>query len=72
MQCDEVVRLRKQMADLREKMAEQKRKARSFAKDPRPGRFSVGRSDYEPLLLRRMQMVAAQIERHVKSHGCQE
>ena len=72
MQCEEVTRLREQMAQLREKMNEQKRKARSFASDPRPGRFSVGHSDFEPLLLRRMQMVAAAIERHVKIHGCQE
>ena len=72
MTCDEMARLRKRMAQLREKLKEQKRKARAFSKQPRPGRFTVGRSDYEPLLQRRIQLVATEIERHVKTHGCQE
>lgn len=72
MPCDEVTRLRQRMADLKEKLAEQKRKARNFAGDSRPGRFTAGHSDYEPLLQRRMQEVAQQIESHIAQHRCQE
>lgn len=72
MACEEVVRLRQRMADLKQQLAEQKRKARSFAGDDRPGRFTTGRSDYEPLLQRRMQGIAQEIERHIAQHRCQE
>jgi hypothetical protein len=72
MACDEVIRLRQRMADLREQLAEQKRKARAFAGASRPGRFASGHSDFEPLLQRRMQVIAQQIEQHIAQHRCQE
>lgn len=72
MACEEVTRLRQRMADLKQKLAEQKRKARNFAGDNRPGRFTTGHSDYEPLLQRRMQEIAQEIERHIAQHRCQE
>ena len=72
MACEEVDRLRQRMADLRQQLADQKRKARSFVSDRRPGRFSSGHSDFEPLLQRRMQVLAQQIERHIAQHHCQE
>lgn len=72
MTCEEVTGMRKRMADLRDKLKEQRSKARAHASDSRPGRFKAGRSDFEPLLQRRIQMLAAEIERHIHTHGCQE
>lgn len=71
MPCDELQRLRDEATALKEKMNEQRRKARAKAADPRSGRIS-GRSELVPFLQRKLLRLADKIEVHMARHHCQE
>ena len=70
MTCAELQRLRAAATELKKTLAQQRRHARQHADEPR-GRHTRGRSDYEPLLERKLSRLGAAIERHVSHHHCQ-
>jgi hypothetical protein len=71
MTCEELAKLRKQATQIKKRMDEQKRKARSKAAHPRSGRPS-GKSEYVPLLQHKLSRLAERIEHHISEHRCQE
>jgi hypothetical protein len=71
MACHELVQLRKQATQVKNKMDEQRKKARSKASHTRHGRPS-GKSEYIPFLQRKLSRLADRIVRHISQHGCQE
>jgi hypothetical protein len=71
MACHELVQLRKQATQVKNKMEEQRKKARSKASHKRHGRPS-GKSEYLPFLERKLSQLADRIVRHIAQHGCQE
>ena len=71
MACHELVQLRKQATQVKNKMDEQKKKARSKASHTRHGRPS-GKSEYIPYLQRKLSRLSDRIDRHISQHGCQE
>lgn len=71
MACAELERLRQEATALKEKVDEQRRKARLKATDSRTGRVS-GKSEMIPFLQRKLQRVAEKIEVHVAGHNCQD
>jgi|1185.fasta_scaffold1163944_2 hypothetical protein len=71
MPCDALVQLRKNATRVREDLQAQKAKMRKFAGkgdrlDARPG------GDMEEYLARKLQRVSDEIERHIKTHQCQD
>jgi hypothetical protein len=71
MSCDELNRLRAEATTLKERMDEQRRRARAMARQSRSGRPS-GASELVPFLQRKLQRLAGKIERHVAQHRCQQ
>jgi hypothetical protein len=71
MACSELQRLRVEATAIKNQMEEQRRRARAQAGAEREGRPS-GRSEYLPLLQRKLERIAARIERHIATHQCQE
>ena len=71
MACHELVQLRKQATQVKNQMDEQRKKARSMANHTRHGRPS-GKSEYIPLLQRKLSRLGDRIDRHISQHGCQE
>jgi hypothetical protein len=71
MACHELVQLRKQATQVKIQMDEQKKLARSNAVAKRPGR-PAGKSEYIPLLKRKLSRLSDRIDRHISQHGCQE
>lgn len=71
MPCAELVRLREEATSLKQRMNEQRRKARATATAPRTGRSS-GRSEMVPFLQRKLLRLADKIEHHMAKHKCQE
>ncbi|MGH9523554.1 MAG: hypothetical protein ACRD3E_13590 [Terriglobales bacterium] len=71
MACEELDQLRQQATALKERVDEQRRKARGKALDPRSGRVS-GKSEMIPFLQRKLQRIAEKIEIHMNLHGCQD
>ena len=71
MPCAELVRLREEATSLKQRMHEQRRKARAKAADSRTGRVS-GRSEMIPFLQRKLLRLADKIEHHMAKHKCQE
>ena len=71
MPCDELQRLREEATALKQRMNDQRRKARAKATDPRSGRVS-GRSEMVPFLQRKLLRIADKIELHMARHRCQE
>ncbi|MGZ4823627.1 MAG: hypothetical protein ACXVZT_03350 [Terriglobales bacterium] len=71
MGCHELVQLRKQATRVKNKIDEQRKKARSNADHARQGRPS-GKSEYIPFLQRKLGHLAERIERHIGKHQCQE
>jgi hypothetical protein len=71
MSCEALMQLRKNATRVREDLLEQKAKMRKFAGnadrlDARPG------GDMEEYLTRKLQRVADEIDRHIKTHQCQD
>jgi hypothetical protein len=71
MPCDELLQLRSKATQIKNRIDEQRRKARAKAAVPRPGRAS-GKSEYVPYLERKLSRLAARIEAHMAEHNCQE
>ncbi len=71
MPCAELQRLRDEATSLKQRMDEQRRKARAKATDARSGRSS-GQSEMVPFLQRKLLRIADKIEHHVAKHHCQE
>ena len=71
MPCRELTSLREEATSLKQRMNEQRRKARAAATAPRPGRSS-GRSEMIPFLQRKLLRLADKIEQHMAKHNCQE
>ena len=71
MPCSELQHLRKEATSLKQRMNEQRRKARAKAADRRTGRDS-GRSEMIPFLQRKLLRLADKIELHMSRHKCQE
>lgn len=71
MPCAELQRLREQATALKQRMNEQRRKARATAGDERSGRIS-GNSEMIPFLQRKLLRLADKIELHMAKHNCQE
>lgn len=71
MGCHELVQLRKQATRVKNKIDEQRKKARRNADHARQGRPS-GKSEYIPFLQRKLSHLAGRIERHIGKHKCQE
>jgi hypothetical protein len=71
MPCAELIRMREEATALKEKMKEQRSKARAMSTDPRLGRIS-GKSEMIPFLQRKLQRLAEKIEQHMSEHHCQE
>jgi hypothetical protein len=70
MPCVALMQLRKNATRVREDLLEQKVKMRKFASN---GDRSGGRpgGDMEEYLTRKLQRVADEIDRHIKTHQCQ-
>jgi len=71
MPCSELQRLRQEASTLKQRMDEQRRKARAMATGQRSGRIS-GKSEMIPFLQRKLLRLADKIELHVAKHNCQE
>ena len=71
MPCAELLRLREEATTLKQRMIEQRRKARVTATGTRTGRIS-GKSEMIPFLQRKLQRLSEKIEQHMASHRCQE
>jgi len=70
MECDELVRLRGEVQQLRKELEDRRTKARErkdLARPDRPNAF-----DYDGFLRRRIQRAADAIEQHVSKHQCQD
>lgn len=70
MACTELQRLRAKATETKKALAVQRRIARQHALETR-GRHTRGRSDYEPMLERRLLQLGNAIERHLSRHQCQ-
>lgn len=71
MPCSELDHMREQATSLRQRILEQRNKARSTADNSRNGRMS-GKSEMVPFLQRKLQSLASKIEQHVSTHKCQD
>ena len=72
MPCAELQRLREQATALKQRMDEQRRKARAkAAANERSSRVS-GTSELIPFLQRKLLRLADKIELHMAKHNCQE
>lgn len=71
MACHELLHLRKQATQVKNRIVEQRKKARSKAAHARYGRPS-GKSEYVPFLQRKLNRLSERIERHIAQHHCQE
>jgi hypothetical protein len=71
MSCRELSALRVEAQELNKLLAQQRATARAAAHLPRGGQ-PPGKSDYEPLLKRKLQKLAQQIQKHKTEHRCEE
>ena len=71
MPCGELQRLREQATSLKQRMDDQRRKARATAASHRSDRTS-GQSEMVPFLQRKLLRLADKIEQHMARHNCQE
>ncbi|HXE90647.1 MAG TPA: hypothetical protein VNK82_06755 [Terriglobales bacterium] len=70
MPCEELGRLRQQIAELQSQLKEKQRLARQWAEHNVAA--SGSRRDWEEFLSRKIAHTAARIEQHLREHGCQE
>ena len=71
MSCRELAALRAESRELNKLLAQQRATARANAHLPRGG-HPPGKSDYEPLLKRKLERLAVTIQRHKTEHGCED
>ena len=71
MPCRDLAALRAEARELNTKLAHQRALARSTAHLTR-GTHPPGKSDYEPLIKRKLERLAQAIQKHKNEHGCEE
>ena len=71
MPCRDLAALRAEARELNTKLAHQRALARSTAHLTR-GAHPPGKSDYEPLIKRKLERLAKTIQKHKNEHGCEE
>ena len=71
MPCSELQTLRAEATTLKQRISDQRRKARGKAADARSGRIS-GKSEMIPFLQRKLLRLSEKIEQHMAKHQCQE
>jgi hypothetical protein len=71
MSCRELAALRAEATELNKKLMEQRAKARLHQAVERGGQVP-GRTDYEPLLRRKLERLSQTIQQHKDQHGCEE
>ena len=71
MGCRELLALRAEARELNKQLAHQKVVARSTSHMTR-GDHAPGKSDYEPLLKRKLERLSETIQRHKAEHGCED
>jgi len=71
MTCRELSALRAEARELNSKLIQQRAVARSTSHLTR-GTHPPGRSDYEPLIKRKLERLAQAIQRHKEEHGCED
>jgi hypothetical protein len=71
MPCRELSALRAEARELNTKLAHQRAMARSTAHLTR-GTHPPGKSDYEPLIRRKLDRLAQVIQKHKAEHGCED
>lgn len=70
MACQDLDRLRREIADLRSRLKEKQLLARQWAEHNTGERGN--RRDWEEFLARKIAHTAREIEQHLEEHGCQE
>ena len=70
MVCRELAALRAEAKELNTKLVQQKAMARSTSHLTR-GTHPPGKSDYEPLIRRKLERLAVAIQWHKEEHGCE-
>jgi len=71
MTCRDLAALRAEAKELNAKLAHQRAVARSTAHLTR-GTHPPGKSDYEPLIRRKLERLALAIQKHKAEHGCED
>ncbi len=71
MSCERLAALRAEAKQLNQQLVYQRAKARSTSHLDR-GSHPPGKSDYEPLLKRKLERLAETIQRHKQEHGCED
>ena len=71
MPCAQLEALRAEAKQLHQQLIHQRAVARSTAHLDR-GSHPPGKSDYEPLIKRKLERIAETIQRHKREHGCED
>jgi hypothetical protein len=71
MTCRDLAALRAEARELNTKLAHQRAVARSTSHLTR-GTHQPGKSDYEPLIKRKLERLAQAIQKHKAEHGCED
>jgi len=71
MSCRELAALRAEAQELNRMLIHQRAMARSTAHLAR-GTHPSGKSDYEPLIKRKLERLAQTIQKHKSEHGCED
>jgi hypothetical protein len=71
MPCRQLAALRAEARELNTKLAHQRALARSTAHLTR-GTHPPGKSDYEPLIKRKLERLGQAIQKHKNEHGCED
>jgi hypothetical protein len=71
MSCRDLAALRAEARELTKLLEKQRATARAHVHLSR-GDHPPGKSDYEPLLKRKLERLAVTIQRHKTEHGCEE
>jgi predicted transcriptional regulator len=71
MSCRELAALRAEAQELNRQLVHQRAVARSTAHLER-GTHASGKSDFEPLLKRKLDRLAQTIQKHKSEHGCED
>jgi len=71
MGCRELEKLREHAIQLRQRLTEQRSKAKANLSVDR-GRGRSGRSEMEPFLLRKLEMLTSKINDHLREHACDD
>ncbi len=71
MGCSDLEKLREQAIHLRQRLSEQRQKAKANRSADR-GRGRSGISEMEPFLLRKLNMLTSQINDHIRQHACDD